>query len=50
MRAPAQRLLVREGDSPYLLALLGRQIVEVLREAGHQVAFGDQQVDRQLNA
>ena len=48
--SPLTRLLVRERHAPDLRAALLRQIVEVLGEAGDQVALGHHHVDRQLDA
>ena len=49
-RRPLQRLLVRERDAPDLRAALLREVVEVLGEAGDQVALGHHHVHRQLDA
>jgi hypothetical protein len=45
----AHRLLARERDAPDLRAPLGRQVAEVLAEAGHEVALRHEHVHRQLH-
>src|SRR5690606_34621412 len=42
---PFDRLVVRERHAPYLCATLLIEIVEGLREAGHQVALGDHEIN-----
>ena len=48
-RFAAERLVVREGHAPDLRPSFLRQVVEVLHEAGNQIALGHHHVHRQLD-